>query len=56
MRVQLVLAVLSIGLLPVTLLADEGAPAQLRHKTITVTWTAQRTVGNTGETNARPQV
>jgi hypothetical protein len=43
MRVQFAVAVLSIGLLPVTLLANE-APAQLRNKTITVGWTAQRTV------------
>lgn len=44
MRLQLSLAVLSICLSPMPLLANDGAPAQLRNKTITVAWTAQRTV------------
>lgn len=44
MRVQFFLAVLTICLFPVSLLANDGAPVKLRNKTITVAWTAQRTV------------
>src|ERR1043166_1468544 len=44
MRVQFGLAALSICLLPTTLVANDGAPERLRNKTITVAWTAQRTV------------
>lgn len=44
MRLQFASAMLSICLLPAPLLANGGAPAQLRNKTITVGWTAQRTV------------
>lgn len=44
MRLQFALAVLSICLLPLPLRANDGAPAQLRNKTISVSWTAQRTV------------
>ena len=44
MRVQFISALVSICLLPASLLANDGAPAQLRNKTITAAWTAQRTV------------
>jgi hypothetical protein len=43
-RLQFVLAILPICVLPAALRADDGAPSQLRNKTITVAWTAQRTV------------
>jgi hypothetical protein len=44
MKFQFVSAALSICFLPTSLFANDGAPAQLRNKTITVAWTAQSTV------------